>query len=99
MSQESLILFKLILNVFKATPSIQVLQTKVSPEINESSLQSFVEYSVQVLNNLGNYKSFGDTKFIPRLPVEEFHTILKKLATDQSQLQAFECVKYAIYSV
>ena len=29
-------------------------------------LQSFLEYAAQFLGNCGNYKSFGDAKFVPR---------------------------------
>ena len=32
------------------------------------SLQNFLIYAAAFYGNLGNYKSFGDTKFIPDLP-------------------------------
>ena len=32
------------------------------------SLQNFLFYAAAFYGNLGNYKSFGDTKFVPDLP-------------------------------
>ncbi|KAK3996843.1 putative dipeptidyl-peptidase [Cladorrhinum sp. PSN332] len=34
--------------------------------VDEKGLAAFLEYSAQFLGNAGNYKSFGDSKFIPR---------------------------------
>jgi dipeptidyl-peptidase III len=34
-------------------------------------------YSAAVFQNCGNYKSFGDTKFVPELDAEAFKTIVR----------------------
>ena len=34
--------------------------------VSEEDLYSFLQYAAQFLGNLGNYKGFGDVKFIPR---------------------------------
>lgn len=37
-----------------------------SAAVNPQELRWFLEYAAQFLGNLGNYKGFGDSKFIPR---------------------------------
>ncbi len=34
-------------------------------------------YSKQVLSNLTNYKSFGFTKIVPRIPAEQFEAVVQ----------------------
>ncbi|KAL8771128.1 MAG: hypothetical protein Q9209_003299 [Squamulea sp. 1 TL-2023] len=36
--------------------------------VTEQALKEFLEYATQFVGNLGNYKGFGDSKFIPRCP-------------------------------
>ncbi|KAL2863061.1 dipeptidyl-peptidase III [Aspergillus lucknowensis] len=43
--------------------------------VSDENLRFFLEYSAQFLGNSGNYKGFGDSKFIPRLPVEAFEAL------------------------
>lgn len=40
--------------------------------VNEADLDHFLHYAAQFLGNAGNYKSFGDSKFIPRCPESVF---------------------------
>ena len=35
--------------------------------LSDGELAAFLDYSAQFLGNLGNFKSFGDSKFVPRL--------------------------------
>lgn len=50
-------------------------------------LNGFLEYSAQFLGNLGNYKGFGDSKFLPRVALES----LERLASiSPSCRQAFD---------
>jgi hypothetical protein len=37
----------------------------------------FAAFAANFYSNLGNYKSFGDTKFIPELPKDRFLAILQ----------------------
>jgi dipeptidyl-peptidase III len=39
-------------------------------DTSEQDLTSFLEYATQFLGNNGNYKGFGDSKFIPRISYE-----------------------------
>jgi dipeptidyl-peptidase-3 len=38
--------------------------------VSEDEVDGFLEYATQFLGNCGNYKGFGDSKFIPRISAE-----------------------------
>lgn len=40
--------------------------------MSDEHVRFFLEYATQFLGNCGNYKGFGDSKFIPRLPADAF---------------------------
>ena len=44
----------------------------------EASYAQLMAYSAAVFQNCGNYRAFGDTKFVPELDSEEFKTVLNK---------------------
>lgn len=58
-------------------------------------MQYFLEYAAQFLGNTGNYKSFGDSKFIPRTTGEAFG---KLAATSPEAKKFYEATKGAIFS-
>lgn len=53
----------------------KALATKAG--IGEDDLTAVLEYFVQFLGNAGNYKSFGDSKFIPRCDENVFAALAK----------------------
>jgi dipeptidyl-peptidase-3 len=53
--------------------------------ISTDELQWFLEYAAQFLGNCGNYKSFGDSKFIPRAQPE----VIEALAATSQRLSNF----------
>ncbi|GLA82540.1 hypothetical protein AtubIFM56815_006725 [Aspergillus tubingensis] len=73
-SPESEPIYDLILELHRACDgnwSELAQKTNVSDE----HLRYFLEYATQFLGNCGNYKGFGDSKFIPRLPVEALQAL------------------------
>ncbi|KAF7162752.1 hypothetical protein CNMCM5623_007921 [Aspergillus felis] len=73
-SPESEPIYDLIISLYNACNgdwASLAQKTKVSDE----HLRFFLEYAAQFLGNCGNYKGFGDSKFIPRLPVAAFEAL------------------------
>ena len=63
--------------------------------MSDEELQSFLDYAAQFLGNNGNYKSFGDSKFIPRIEPRQ----LKALATlTPDTLQIWEQIKDGVFA-
>jgi dipeptidyl-peptidase-3 len=63
--------------------------------LSQEETHAYLNYAAQFLGNLGNYKSFGDSKFVPRLEPRQ----LKALATvSKDTLGLYEKFKDAIYA-
>ncbi|KAF2706807.1 dipeptidyl-peptidase III [Pleomassaria siparia CBS 279.74] len=63
--------------------------------LSSEDLDAYLNYAAQFLGNLGNYKSFGDSKFVPRLEPRQ----LKALATvSPKTLELYAKFKDAIYA-
>ncbi|EKG11323.1 Peptidase M49 dipeptidyl-peptidase III [Macrophomina phaseolina MS6] len=63
--------------------------------LSDNELKAFLDYAAQFLGNAGNYKSFGDSKFVPRLESRQ----LKALATlTPETLKLYEKFKDNIFA-
>ncbi|KAL2913079.1 hypothetical protein HK105_207424 [Polyrhizophydium stewartii] len=71
---------------------------KAKSGASDEAWKHFVEYHVQVLNNLSNFKSFGDTKFVPRVGESEFGAVIERIGSAAVQAQ-FAALKDAIFGV
>ena len=49
----------------------------MSAGLTEDQWTQFMAYSSAVFNNCGNFRSFGDTKFVPELAEDSFVTVLR----------------------
>ena len=54
---------------------------------------------MQVLSNLVNYKSFGFTKIVPRLPAAKFEATISKSANSSKALPLWNKLKDHIYAL
>lgn len=83
-SPESEPIFDLILALHKSCAGDwKALQAKAA--ISDEELTQFLDYATQFLGNNGNYKSFGDAKFIPRCS----ESAVSALAGTSSEASAF----------
>ena len=56
-----------------------------SKVVSKESIDYFLEYSTQFLGNLGNYKGFGDVKFIPRCSKEDVQKLCEYANIDERE--------------
>jgi dipeptidyl-peptidase III len=66
--------------------------------ISDDDLNHFLDYSTQFLGNLGNYKGFGDSKFIPRLSAEALEKLVSKTDKAKALFDSIGGKTGAIYS-
>jgi len=62
--------------------------------VGAQDLQHFLEYAAQFLGNCGNYKGFGDAKFVPRAPEPAFAALA---AQDEAASAAYRATRGAIF--
>ncbi|CAF3589611.1 hypothetical protein SNK03_001171 [Fusarium graminearum] len=93
-SPESEPIFDLILSLHKsANGDWNALAKKAGVEEEEAT--RFLEYAAMFLGNNGNYKSFGDSKFIPRCSEK---TVAALAATSPEANKFYEATKGGIFS-
>jgi dipeptidyl-peptidase III len=71
-SPESRPLFSLFLAVFSSTPIEDLIESAQQAGLKYEEVESILLFVAAFFGNLGNYKSFGDTKFIPVVSPEKF---------------------------
>lgn len=71
--------------------------TKLQHEakIDDQALQHFLEYATKFLGNTGNYRGFGDSKFIPRCHLETFDALVAKSPEAKKNLDKCKASIYA----
>lgn len=84
-SPESEVIYDLILGIHKnlEEPDSNDAYGKKLPSIDPTVITHYLEYASQFLSNLGNYKSFGDKKFVPKLTSVEFEKLVAATASDE----------------
>jgi dipeptidyl-peptidase-3 len=75
-SPESLPIYNLILALYTHCHGDWMSFQRQSA-ISETELRYFLEYATQFLANCGNYRGFGDSKFVPRLTPERFEALVE----------------------
>ncbi|KAJ0180024.1 hypothetical protein K1T71_004615 [Dendrolimus kikuchii] len=102
-SPESPKIFSLLHRIFSAEPLTGLKESALKANVSEDDFQAFLVYSGGLFANGGNYKGFGDTKFIPNLTKESFELIIKSSkAYDEDNThitKLWQHVSGAVYSI
>ncbi|AEO65702.1 uncharacterized protein THITE_67951 [Thermothielavioides terrestris NRRL 8126] len=93
-SPESESIYDFILALYKsAGGDWKALAEKAG--VDEQGLSAFLQYAAQFLGNSGNYKSFGDSKFLPRCDESVFSSLA---ATSPEAEKHYKATNGAIFS-
>ncbi|XP_014841391.1 PREDICTED: dipeptidyl peptidase 3 [Poecilia mexicana] len=76
-SPESANIFVLLQRIFRKQTPDQLEQVAKAAGVSSEDYQAFLVYAAGVYANMGNYKSFGDTKFIPNLPKDKLEALVR----------------------
>ena len=97
MSPESEAIYDIIVSLYKAfNGNWAEVQTKSG--VGDEDLRYFLEYAAQFLGNYGNYKGFGDSKIIPRLPPTEFRKLAAIDPVSERLFKSVNCGDGGIYA-
>ncbi|TRY54148.1 hypothetical protein DNTS_034831 [Danionella cerebrum] len=75
-SPESAKAYVLLQKMFRAQTPLQMQEAVTAAGLSTEEYQAFLVYAAGLYANMGNYKSFGDTKFVPNLPKEKFKALV-----------------------
>lgn len=77
-SSESTPIFLLLQKLFSEqdVPSLKKDVQAFDKRISDQDFQAFLTYAAAFYSNMGNYKSFGDTKIIPGISKDKLKTII-----------------------
>uniref|UniRef100_A0A8C2AZV3 Dipeptidyl peptidase 3 n=1 Tax=Cyprinus carpio TaxID=7962 RepID=A0A8C2AZV3_CYPCA len=73
-SPESANIYVLLQKIFRLQAPQQLEAAATAAGLSAEEYQAFLVYAAGLYANMGNYKSFGDTKFIPNLPKVKYPT-------------------------
>ncbi|KAK3294456.1 putative dipeptidyl peptidase [Chaetomium fimeti] len=82
-SKEAESIFDLIMELYRRSHG-DWSQLASDAGVGENDMMQFLEYAAMFLSNVGNYRSNGDTKFIPRLDRSTFEKIASTSATTRT---------------
>uniref|UniRef100_A0AAQ5Z7J4 Dipeptidyl peptidase 3 n=1 Tax=Amphiprion ocellaris TaxID=80972 RepID=A0AAQ5Z7J4_AMPOC len=87
-SPESANIFVLLQRIFRKQTPAQLEQVATAAGLSSEEYQAFLVYAAGLYANMGNYKSFGDTKFIPNLPKVKQPVMLSAFQEQPSEMEA-----------
>eukprot|EP00064_Thunnus_orientalis_P007283 superscaffoldBa00000796_g7303 len=91
-SPESGNIFVLLQKIFRKQTPAQLEQVATAVGLSSEEYQAFLVYAAGLYANMGNYKSFGDTKFIPNLPKDKLKALVKASQAFQDQPAEMEAL-------
>ncbi|KAK0153565.1 Dipeptidyl peptidase 3 [Merluccius polli] len=91
-SPESANIFVLLQKIFRKQPAAELEPVAMAAGLTSEEYQAFLVYAAGLYANMGNYKSFGDTKFIPNLPKDQLKALVFATQAFQEQPNEMEAL-------
>ncbi|KAM9780860.1 dipeptidyl peptidase 3 [Syngnathus typhle] len=102
-SPESPVIFVLLQRIFRKQSPAQLQAVATAAGLTSEEYQAFLVYAAGLYANMGNYKSFGDSKFVPNLPKEKMDALVrasKAFHDDPAEIGALwdscSCLMYSL---
>ncbi|KAI9466201.1 aflatoxin-detoxifizyme [Lactarius psammicola] len=93
-------LFDLLILVFGENGTITDVDTlKEKSGLSTDEWDRVLEFASQALSNLANYKSFGFTKFVPRVPQDKFAAVVENSPNAANAVPLWNELKEHIYAL
>ncbi|XP_013399132.2 dipeptidyl peptidase 3 [Lingula anatina] len=89
-SPESPGIYLLFQKLFRAQSLSDLKELALKTGLTEAEYEGLLIYAAGVYSNMGNYKSFGDSKFIPTVPKEKFKSLVFASAAYEQDAKAIE---------
>uniref|UniRef100_A0A8C3SH21 Dipeptidyl peptidase 3 n=1 Tax=Chelydra serpentina TaxID=8475 RepID=A0A8C3SH21_CHESE len=89
-SPEAPAIYVLLSRLFRTQDPDQLGEFAHSAGLTDQEYQAFLVYAAGVFSNMGNYKSFGDTKFVPNLPKDKLRQLIWQSQAFQERPEEME---------
>jgi dipeptidyl-peptidase III len=98
-SPESPLLFHLLVRLFSADSLSELQGKSVTCSVSPEEWDQFLQFCSCFFGNMGNYLSFGDTKFIPRCSPSAVRSILGASSLGSSLVLEWDEISESIYDL
>jgi len=102
-SQESADIFRLVQSINTAQDVASMRSAVLAAGLTEQEVTAYLVYCAGFYGNMGNYKGFGDSKFVPNLEVDRLELLVKNSKAYKDRPEEMEklwqLVKGPMYSL
>ncbi len=98
-SPESPVIFTFFQRLFGAQPIVEWKARASAAGVPIEHIRRVLLYAAAFYGNMGNYLSFGDSKFIPKITAADFRACVVSTTHDASLIALCDSVLPAMYSL
>ncbi|XP_003740022.1 dipeptidyl peptidase 3, partial [Galendromus occidentalis] len=94
-SPEAPLIFIFLDKVLRSKPTLDGVTTNLKEQFSftDDDVKAFLVYCGAFFSAAGNYRDFGDTKFLPEVPMNKMQTVLRSLFPEDQDFWAEHCLE------